>query len=180
MKSPTSGASRPYTILVDSAEQMPFTFQGIHSDVDEDNQTIDVPTRFAFLGRHPEGLGDYTIDCAVGECHVERKSIDDLIGTILGFKSGRRTRFEKELSNLAGIKASIVVVEGTWPEVLAACEQSDNKSESTNRKIVNRSLIAYAQDYRVPFLFAGGRRMAEVATFRFLDRYYFKHCKKRS
>ncbi len=174
-KSPTSSATRPYTILIDSAEQQPFTFHGIKSDSDDEWKTIDLQTRFTSLGRHPNGLGDYTLDSLLGVCHVERKSTSDLIGTVLGFNCGRRERFEQELANLQELRAALVVCEGTMPEVLASCYDTDHKEAVVNRKIVFRSITAYMMDFRVAWFFAGSVRLAEITTFRFLDRFYFKH-----
>ena len=48
------------------------------------------------------------------------------------------------------------------------------KTAAENRVILHRSIIAWAQDYRVPFFFAGSRRTAEVTTFRFFERYWRK------
>lgn len=174
-KSPTSSASRPYTIWIDSAEQQPFAFRDIKSDSDDEWRTIDLQTEFKSLGRHPNGLGDYTLDALFHICHVERKSTADMIGTILGFNDGRRSRFEQELSNLQELRAAMVVCEGTILDVLASCYETDHKNTATNRKIVFRSINAYMMDYRVPWFFAGSVRLAEITTFRFLDRFYFKH-----
>lgn len=175
-KNAKSIVARPYTILVDTAEQLPYTFTSIRADADESLAVIEVPTRKESLGRHPNSRGDYTLDIAIGRCHVERKSAQDLIGTVLGY-GGRRDRFESELINLAQLESSLIVVEATLPQVLYACQDYLTGDVARNRKILHRSLLAYMQDHKVAWYFAGNRRWAEVATFRFLDRFFYKHCR---
>ena len=163
----------PFVILVDSAEQSPFDFRGMRSDAKQGYRPFLVETRWQSLGRHPNQLGDYSIEGCVGECHVERKSVADCQSTILGW-SGSRNRFEQELANLSQIHAPLVVVEGSLLTVLAT---SNSHRKSTHRVIAKqlmRSIIAFQQDYHVPWLFCDTRRLAEIATFRFLERYWRK------
>lgn len=166
----------PFTILIDSAEQQPFLFQGMKGDSKDEQRPWIVKTDWRPLGRHPDSLGDYSLDGFVGYCHVERKSVEDCQGTILGF-DGRRDRFERELDNLGKLDAGLVVVEGTLQTVLETVEQRGRKTKAENAKTLFRSILAYQQDYRVPWLFCDGRRLAEIATFRFLERYWKKHAK---
>jgi hypothetical protein len=189
----TSGRSRapltnPFAILVDSAEQAPFTFQGIYADSDRGNCEIVVAEGLNLfrqcLGRHPHSLGDYSIEGFFGRVAIERKSMDDAHGTFLGWSGdqadfGRRQRFEQELANLANVECSAVVVECSLGCLLDNAPSTDNKTAKLNRKILNRSLIAWTQDYGVPFVFCDSRRMAELYTFRFMERFYEKHRTKR-
>lgn len=179
----------PFGILVDSAEQHPFTFQGIHADSDRKNRLLVVTPGINLhrvcLGRHPHSLGDYSIEGFIGRCHVERKSMADAHGTILGWSSdgpdyGRRERFEQELANLANCQAAAVVVECSFGELLDNAPEYDNgkKTAACNRKILSRSVIAWTQDYGVPWLFCESRRHAEITTFRWFDRFYRKHKKE--
>lgn len=185
-----------FNILIDTAEQQPFTFDGIHADADRGNRLLVVsPGLNLFrecLGRHPHSLGDYSIAGYVGRCHVERKSMDDAHGTILGFErsaggdavvadSGRRNRFEQELANLANCECAAVVVECSFGELLARAPEYDlgKKTAKLNRKILARSIIAWHQTYPVPWLFCDDRRAAEVITFRWMERFWEKHKPKR-
>lgn len=165
------GAVCPFTIYVDPAEQQPFTFQGFHTDAAEGNRPLIVPTELRALGRHPVGLGDYAPDCGLGRCHVERKSMADAHGTILGFNGGRRDRFEQELENLSELIAGLVVVECTFADLIRLAPETGHRSAAANAKVLYRSLIAYQQDYRVKWIFADGRRLAEQVTFRWLERF---------
>lgn len=179
----------PFTILVDSAESQQFTFTGFRADANKDGRPLIVPTKWQPLGRHPHSLGDYSIEGMAGRVAVERKSMEDAWGTILGWPSkheqqhelgSRRQRFEKELDNLAKIDAALVVVEATMSDCLRLMPAHGVKSRALNAKIFYRSVIAYLQDYRVPWLFCDSRRMAEVATYRFLVRFWEKHHKELS
>lgn len=168
----------PFTILVDSAEQLPWSFVGIRGDVVDDYQPWAVRTQWKTLGvRHPGGKyeprGDYSLDGFEGRCHLERKSVVDLQSTVLGW-DGRRDRFKRELSILAAMEYSAVIVEGTLGQCIATCEQWGKKTADDNRKILNRSIIAFMQDYRVPWIFADTRRLAEVEAFRWFQRAHAK------
>lgn len=182
--------SCPFQIIVDTAEQTPFTFQGIHADAAQDGCEIVVTPGIHLvrecLGRHPYSLGDYGIRGFEGRCHVERKSMEDAAGTILGWTAdsadrGRRERFEQELANLSNIECAAVVVECSLGTLLENAPETDHKTAVLNRKILHRSIIAFQQDYSgVQWCFCDTRRMAEVYTFRFLYRFWEKHRTKKA
>ncbi len=181
----------PFTILVDSAEQQPFTFTGFHADADRKGRELIVALGINLfprnLGRHPDSLGDYSTLEGLGRCHVERKSQADAYGTILGFAklvdgqpikdTERRKRFERELANLSNIEAAAVVVECSEGQLFDEAPEYDlgKKTAELNRKILHRSLIAWRQDYAAQWIFCDTRRLAEETTFRFLERFYEKH-----
>ena len=179
----------PFTILIDSMEKHPFSFTGLFTDADQDNRPLIVNTQWQALG---VSNGDYSIhghhpdqarnvDPSSPRVAVERKSIEDCIGTILGFKE-RRGRFERELQSLSGLidtgGSALVVVEGSMEAVLEAVakEQHGNgkRSPEINQKALFRSWIAFQQDHRVPWVFCDSRRMAEVYVFRWLERFHRK------
>jgi hypothetical protein len=177
----------PFTILVDSAESQPFTFQGIDGDADIEGRPLAISTHWCCLGRYPHSLGDYSIDGFVGRVAVERKGVEDYWSTLLGWETpsqrergmpGRRERFEKELENLSAIEAAMVVVEAPFDQCLREVPQWGVKTNRQNAKALLRTTLAYMQDYKVPFLFCDGRRLAEVTTFRFLQRFWRKHEKE--
>ena len=181
----------PFKIIIDTAEQQPFAFQGIHADADRDNCEIVIQPGINLLrqclGRHPHSLGDYSIDGFVGRCHVERKSMDDAHGTFLGWTGGssdfgRRQRFEQELANLSNVECPAVVVECSLGALLDNAPEYDqgHKTARLNRKILHRSILAWQQDYQVHWIFCDTRRMAELATFRWLERFWEKHRTKKA
>ena len=163
----------PFVVLIDSAEQSPWTFTGLRSDADRDNRPLDVPTRWQCLGRFPQSNGDYSLDGFVGRVGIERKSMEDAHGTILGW-DGRRERFEQELRNLQAMEASAVIVECSFSDLLNHAPDRGKKTKAQNAKSLHRSVLAFTQDYRVPWLFCDGRRMAEFTAFSFLERFWRK------
>ena len=88
--------------------------------------------------------------------------------------TGRRDRFEKELKNLSDITA-IVIVEAGFSRCLRTIPDTPKKSAASNRKTFNRSIIAFMQDYKVPWLFCESRRHAEIEAFRYLERFWRKN-----
>lgn len=159
----------PFTVLIDSMEQHPFTFTGLKGDAEQNYRPLIVPTKFQALGA---GKGDYSIAGYEGQVHIERKSCGDAIGTILGWEE-RRPRFERELDFLSQIECGAVVVECSFG-VLVASVEARKKSKAERAKSLHRSILALAQDYRVPWHFCDTRRFAEQSTFRILYRYWQK------
>lgn len=165
------------TILIDTAETHPWPFRSIRHN----GKLIDqVPIKWQCLGRHPNSKGDYSIEGMDDLVGVERKSVQDLQGTILGFNDGRRERFEKELDNLSKLKAAIVVVEGTFETSVKKPIDYGTKSPVTQAKTLYRSIVSYQQDYGVPFQFCscanvGDRRAAELFCFAYLERFWRKN-----
>lgn len=164
----------PFKILIDSQEKNPFTFAGIRADAKQQNRPMIVPTEWRSLG---PTHGDYSIDGFEREVHIERKSREDCQGTILGWGE-RRERFEKTLKFLAEIPSSLVIVECTEGELYRTVQSRGKKSAAENAKILMRSIGAYQDDFRVPWRFADTRRLAEIITFRWLERYYRHRVRK--
>lgn len=160
----------PFVVLVDSAEQQPYTFQGLRSDASQGNRPLIVPIERQALGRGEDSLGDYSLSSGLGRCHVERKSLDDFNSTLLGW-SGRRDRLETELENLSRLESSLVIIEATFGSAINDVQARGARTKQQNAKSVHRSAIAFLQDYRVPFLFCDSRRLAEITVFRWLERF---------
>jgi hypothetical protein len=183
MTAPAEPIRNPFTVLIDTAEGQPWTFHGLTCDADKENLPLYVPTRFQSLGRHPCSLGDYSIAGLTDEVAIERKSMEDIWGTVLGWQSdyqagrnisGRRARFECELANLAKINAACVVVEASWEDCIGLMPEWGVKPAATNRKIFLRSIISFQQRFKLAWNFMPGRRAAEIFAFRFLERYWKK------
>lgn len=165
------GVTCPFTVLIDSQEKQPFTFRGLSCDKDQRYRPLIVPIVWRSLG---PTLGDYSIDGYEGRCHVERKSMVDAHGTILGWGE-HRDRFERELRQLSEIDCAAVVVECTIGQLVSEAPSHGKKSNAENGKILFRQVLAWQQDYRVPWVFCDGRRLAEIATFRILERFWKKN-----
>ena len=143
------------TILVDSREQKPFTFEHERYDVQIQPGTLTV--------------GDYSLAGLQDKVAVERKSLPDLVGCL-----GReRERFERELQRGAALDAFAVVIEAAWPDLAGG-----NFRSQLNPHAACQSVLAFMSRYRTPFLFAGSRPAAEYVTWGFL-RQFLEGARKR-
>lgn len=180
----------PFTILRDRREQHPWRFLGIHSDSRDGGLPWTVKCEEHWLG---DGMGDYTLagmeveDDAANETNgtswrvsIERKSLEDLFGTILG----RREQFKTELANLDRMECAAVVVEADWQMVREytpvywLCDGLTEKEMDHRRKTIFRSILAWQQPNRFPrvhWWLMPGARAAEVAAFRILERFWRIH-----
>ena len=128
--------SLPYTILIDSNEQLPLRFgDGVATE------------RIKLLE------GDYTIrgfgDRKSGDpldFIVERKSLADLAGSL----GNGRENFEKEMLRMANYRFAAIVVEGTREDILEHRYQSNITPKS-----VLSSLAAFEVRYGVHVKFCG-------------------------
>lgn len=156
----------PFTILIDQREQAPFTFQNITSDSASGSLPIAVLSRSELLA-----TGDYTIEGYADQLTIERKSVADLIGTL----TAGRERFEAELQRAASMRAAFVVCEGGWPEITAHLRDAASKPgrRPIAPKSITGSIIAWQQRYpAIHWWFCDSRRMAEVITFRIMERFW--------
>ena len=143
------------TILVDSREQKPFTFEHERYDVKIQPGTLTV--------------GDYSLCSLEDKVAVERKSLPDLVQCL-----GReRERFERELQRGAALDAFAVVVEGSWSDLA-----NGNFRSQLNPHAACQSVLAFMARYRTAFLFAGSRPAAEYVTWGFL-RQFLEGARKR-
>ncbi|GEM_PF-2475388 len=175
----------PWRVVVDTAEQQPYTFANIAADADRQNRPIAVETVTRCLGRYPLSLGDYSLEGLDGSyhdpavwCYVERKSLRDCQSTLLGFADGHREKFARELANMRDVLlaggACLVVVECDLCELLMSTPPQSSKPPGTVAKSLHRSVISLWREYGVPWAFAGNRRLGEITTFRFLESFW-KH-----
>lgn len=182
----------PWRVVIDTAEQSPFTFAGMRSDASRGGRPIMVETVRRCLGRHPNSLGDYSLETTGGEmlpAYVERKSLEDAQATFLEYAQehakGRQVcRFLSEVENLAGVNANggsaAIVVECNFSELLATVQQRGIRSRQTLAKTIFgavQSIMGYP--HHLPIVFAGSRRLAEIWTFRAMERYYRKRFTER-
>jgi DNA excision repair protein ERCC-4 len=134
-------------ILIDTREQQPFTFTGY--DVDPEPATLPV--------------GDYSLPGFEDRAAVERKSLGDLIGCLMGKD---RERFERELARGRHYDLFMVVVELSLADVSQGRYRSDMKPQAALQ-----SIITFQVRYRVPFVWAGNRKGAEYITYGLLSKY---------
>lgn len=178
---------QPFTILVDSAEQLPFAFQGMRSDANQHYRPIIVDLknpahwRRQCLGRNEQSCGDYSLEflhggqlvSLVGELAIERKSVQDFQSTVLGFADGRHSRFCNELANLSTM-TSAVFIEGPEQLVLSSLVARGSKPVEAIRKTLRRSIESLRQDFKVHFIFCKDREDAERRVYYWLTRKWKK------
>lgn len=150
------------TVKQDTREQVIYTFEGIGWDAQDGggpDKTITVETVRGTLRS-----GDYSLLGFESRVAVERKSLADLYSTL----SQGRDRFERELERLAAMECAAVVIEADWPTICAAPPPHTKLAPKT----VFRSIIAWTVRYpTIHWIPAGPRRLAEVTTFRLLERF---------
>lgn len=154
----------PRAIVVDTREQLPFSFGGLRADVSYgagNSATLIIELVTGTLA-----AGDYSLWGFTDQVAIERKSIADLFGTL----SQGRDRFVRELERMQDtLQFAAVVVEADWSEIL---NRPPLYSELPP-KIVHRSVLAWQQRYpRVHWWMMPDRRLAEVTTFRILERFW--------
>jgi ERCC4-type nuclease len=142
-----------FTIICDTREQLPYTFDGLG---------LVVPTVVQGLPS-----GDYSIDGMDELIAIERKSLDDLYGST----TWGRKRFEAEIGRLNDLpEFAAVVIEADWREIVAPAEHRPGWVNQTDPKSVTGTVNAWSIRYpRVHWLACGNRREAEIRTFQILQ-----------
>ena len=155
----------PFVISIDGREQLPYRFDGLRADAADGRRPLIVETQWQHLI-----TADYSILGMHDQIGIERKSLDDLFGTL----GRRRDNFHDEIRRMSRLQFAAVVVEASWWHVL-----NDPPEWSKLRpKSVYRTVIAWQQELpTVHWWFCGNRRLAEVTTFRILERFW-RRCKK--
>ena len=140
-----------FTIIIDTREQRPYTFQNIKPEPPE---TI------------MQGLktGDYSVAGFESCICVERKSMSDLFGSV----GTGRARFECEMERMASYNYACIIIEA---EIQQWFNNPPVRSKMSS-KAVFRSLIAFSQRYGIHIWPAWDRQSAEKFCYIILKRYY--------
>lgn len=157
----------PFTILIDSREQLPYDFAGM---VGQGGAKLIVPKLVVGLRS-----GDYSISGLDDQVAVERKSLEDLYGSV----TFGRDRFEREISRLDDLPGfAAVVIEATWEEIADPAGHRPGWTNQTNPRSVEGTIAAWSIRYRhVVWWAAGSRRSAELRTFGILKAFWNKQQK---
>jgi ERCC4-type nuclease len=158
-KSCTDPVVTPFTVLIDSRENLPFRFDGLRADADKQHRPIAVPTKSHYLP-----TGDYSLDGYQSLVCVERKSLDDLYGTI----GQRREQFEAEHERMSHLAAACVVIESPWDQII----NQPPLLSKLNPKVIWRTAVSWSIRYGVPWYALPNRAAAENWTFRFLEMFH--------
>lgn len=147
----------PFVIVQDTREQAPWPFADI------------VIERRLWVVRRVVGTlatGDYSIEGCESRVCVERKSAEDLVGSVTAGNARFRREHERMHAMVEHGGRACVIVEGS---LSAICEGLD---ADDGRRVTGASILGAAAEwpfkYRVPWMFAGDRRHAELLAFRVL------------
>jgi ERCC4-type nuclease len=157
----------PFTVIVDTREQAPYSFLGytetVSRTVKGEKHSEEIPVVVRSIVR---GLptGDYSLEGYEDRVSIERKSIPDFVSTI----TAGRERFVRELERGEEFEFFAVLVEGTLDDCLAYTRDETEASP----KSVYRSVIAFEIDFRARFIFETSRARAERRTFLALRKFW--------
>ena len=138
-------------IVIDSREQLPYTFGGRVETVRLGLET-----------------GDYSLLGHESTIVVERKSLPDYVQSL----TAGRARFLRECERLQAMPIRAIVVEGSFDDIVNARYDS----LATPQSIIG-STIKLITDYGLPVVLAGCRAYAERFVERFLTRHHEKAVK---
>jgi len=159
-----------FTVVIDTREQAPWLFQGFRCDASQKSKRKghedDLPPALLVKTEVKTlSTGDYSIVGLENSVCVERKSLEDLYGTL----GSGRDRFERELERMSQFDVAHVVVEASWPDAIRHPPSHSRLSPVT----VFRSINAWEQEFpNIHWQFMGERVYAEHKCFRILDRYW--------
>lgn len=157
----------PYTVIVDSREQHPYSFTGYTADARQGRKSLIIPVEVAGLK-----TGDYSLKGHEGEISCERKSKMDAFQTFCH----DHDRFERELARLNALPGwAGVVVEASW----ASCIRDPPPHTRYSPKSFYRQVRAWQIRYRqVHWEFADTRNWAERTVLRWLERWFLDEQKR--
>lgn len=150
----------PFTITVDGQEKQRYWFHGLTADADKQYRPLIVPTEWSHLK-----TGDYSVCGLENLITIERKSLADLFGTLGNHE--RRERFRREHERMAQMDFACVVIEAGWDQILSGLPES-----GLNPKTIYRTFLSWSQRYGVPWFAMPDRCLAEITTFRLLEKYW--------
>ena len=132
-----------FTICIDTREQAPWCFP-------EGQQVV----------RTGLPSGDYSLLGYENVVSIERKSLDDLVGTIIH----HRKRFMNELHRLSSYRRRLVAIEGNVEDILEHRYNSEAHPFS-----VLGSVISLQATFNTAFCFWGSRQHAEFMGLKWLE-----------
>lgn len=141
-------APPPLELIVDTREQDPLPFHRIDGVV-EISGTLQ--------------SGDYSLAGFEEEFAVERKSLNDLVGSL----TGDRDRFRRELHRLRGFAFRRLLVECSVSDILAGKAFS-----KANPKALVASLTSFEIEFDVPVVFIANR--VDAARWLARSAWYFR------
>jgi len=155
----------PWTMVYDTREQSPWLFEDLRMGVGGAAHKVDIDVERGSLKS-----GDYSIKGYETRIAIERKSAEDLFGTL-----GRgRERFVRELARLDKFDFSAVVVESEWWDML----NNPPERSKVTPAAVNGTIVAFQQRFtKTHWWFCPGRYVASKQAYKILDRWYSDNIK---
>lgn len=135
-------------IIVDTREQVPYTFAR-WPEVE--------------VVRNALQTGDYSLSGLENRIALERKSLDDLVGCLMG---DARARFERELARGRGLDCFAVLIEAGVLDVTMHRYRSRMLP-----KAVMASVSAFTVRYGTSFIWCGDMAHAEGMAYSLLSKY---------
>jgi ERCC4-type nuclease len=160
----------PFTVRVDTREQMPYQFDNIIGDYRDDYAPLIVQTN----RKKVLPAGDYAIEGLVGIA-IERKSKSDLFQSVA--TGQKRENFIGRLHKMKeGLLYGAVVIE-CYPEEIY---EDPPEYTSLSPKTVFRTSLSWAIQFpNVHWHWCRDREKAEQTTFRLLEKFYEHHTNKK-
>jgi ERCC4-type nuclease len=157
----------PFRVVVDSNEAAhgtDYTFSNLPVRSECQSAALVVPR----VVRHLE-TGDYSIDGWEDRICVERKTLEDLYGTL----GKGRERFEREFERMRAMPFAAVVVEASWQEICRPQQFRPGWRSELHPRSVWGTVFAWSQRYQhIHWFTMGSRRLAEMATYEILERFW--------
>lgn len=134
------------TIVIDTREKEPysFSFPSVRKKID---------------------AGDYSIQGFEDKVSLERKSLIDLVNTVIW----SRERFFSELRKLSQIEFCGIVIEGSLRDII----ERKYKTKAHPNAITG-TLLSIIIDFKIPFYFCTDRQASCYFTERYLQRIYWR------
>lgn len=150
-----------FTVVVDSREQLPYTFEGITAG----GKRIVVPVERGTLAS-----GDYSIKGFENVMTIERKSVSDFYGSI----TTGRARLEAEFQRMEAMTFSAIVVEGRLDSVL----EPGFHGRRVSPQAIRATVASWSVKYKTRWFFAPSRDQAERLTFELLEKFHRYHANR--
>lgn len=148
-----------FTVIVDSREQWPYSFQGYTTDAAKKNRPWIIPLEVAGLR-----TGDYSLKGFENQIAIERKSLADLYSTL----GQNRDRFQREFERLAEMEFAALVIEADWGSIIG---EKPERSK-LHPKVMYRTLLSWQERYGVHVMPMPTRGFAERTTLRMLETFW--------
>jgi ERCC4-type nuclease len=141
-------------VLIDTREQLPFTFEGFGNWIASARRAT-LPT------------GDYSVEGMETLLTLERKSLFDLVGTLMH----NRDRFFAECERMTEFKWKAILVEASYEDIKSPYTQSEFVKAHPNGVI--GSLDAVEAKFGIPVIFTSqNRALAEEKAASWLSKHF--------